>query len=197
MTYQHYQGEGDQQGGASANMQHAEFDELYRRHYGAVWNKAYARCGDTEIAHDAVQEAFLQLWKAWLSGEKIAQPLAWLCCVAGNRARDMVKGKFHRNGTQPPAIINAVASQQPSVLHMLERCEDAEKFRRVLESLPAEDRELLDMRQALTRAEIAAKKGWSIRQVKRRLAELRVSLRLLLEEYFPSRSQCRRRKAAG
>lgn len=189
MTYQDYQVEGDQQGGA--------FDELYQRHYDAVRNKAYARCGDNEIAHDAAQDAFLQLWKVWLSGEKIAKPLAWLCRVAGNKARDMVKSKFHRNGTRPPAIMNDVASQQLSVLHMLERREDAEKFRRVLESLPAEDRELLDMRQALTRAEIAAKKGWSIRQVKRKLARLRISLRPLLEMYFPSRSQGRHRKAAG
>ncbi|HEY7328624.1 MAG TPA: RNA polymerase sigma factor [Gemmataceae bacterium] len=178
-------------------MLHVEFEKLYQRHYSVVWHKVYARYGDDDIAHDAVQDAYVQLWKSWLSGEKIAHPLAWLCCVAARKARDIVKRKFHRNGTQPPAIMNAIASHVRSVLHGIERREDAEKFQRELESLPADDRELVDMRQALTIAEIAKMKGWSKRQVKRRLAKVRISLRPLLEEYFPSRSQCRCRKAVG
>jgi RNA polymerase sigma-70 factor, ECF subfamily len=178
------------------NMPHSEFEKLYRHHYVAVWHKAYACCRDYDIAHDAVHDAYLQLWKSWLSGEKITKPLTWLCSVAGNKAKDMVKRKFRRNGTHPPAIMNAVASKEPSVLHALARREHAAECWQGLESLPADDRELLNMRQALSIAEIAEKKGWSKRQVKRRLAKVRVTLRPLLEAYFPSHSQCGRRNSA-
>src|SRR5262245_15730503 len=103
------------------NMLHAEFEKLYQRHDGAVWNKAYACCGDYDIADDAVHYAYLQLWMSLLSGKKITNPLPLLCRIAGNKAKDMVKHKFRRNGTHPPAIMNAVASKEPSVLHALAR----------------------------------------------------------------------------
>lgn len=159
----------------------AEFYNLFQCYSRKVWRAAYACCGDKHIAEDATQEAFLRLWQRLERGQKIASPLAWLCCVASHLATDQARSKFHRNGTQRPEIINGFASEEPSVLHALERREDAEKVQQGFAALPDDDRALLDMHQHQTIAEIAAEKGWSKSKVKKKLAKARAPLRPLLE----------------
>ena len=110
---------------------------------------AYARWMDADTALDITQEAFLRLWKQWEGGETIVNPRAWLLRVARNLAEDFAKSAFRRNGTHPPQLMNGVKSHDPLPLEALEREENFEQLRQVMEQMPEADREILTLRYAL------------------------------------------------
>jgi RNA polymerase sigma-70 factor (ECF subfamily) len=132
-----------------ANDPRNRFEALYQRHSREVWALAYARWMNADTAMDITQEAFLRLWKQWESGEQIVNPRAWLLRVARNLAEDHAKSAFRRNGTHPPQTMNGVQAQQPLPLESLEREETFGQLRKVLDQLPAADREILTLRYAL------------------------------------------------
>ena len=68
-----------------------EFETLYGRHHREVWAVAYARRPDAEGAMELMQEAFLRLWRAWMAGEKIDSPRAWLLKVVRNLAEERAR----------------------------------------------------------------------------------------------------------
>jgi len=132
-----------------AGSRPADFEALYQRHSREVWAMAYARWMDADTALDITQEAFLRLWKQWEGGETIVNPRAWLLRVARNLAEDFAKSAFRRNGTHPPQLMNGVKSHDPLPLEALEREENFEQLRQVMEQMPEADREILTLRYAL------------------------------------------------
>ena len=142
---------GDMKSDPPASGTHqTEFEVLYQRHNREVWALAYARWMDADMALDIAQEAFMRLWKHWeASSEEIQNPRAWLLRVARNLAEDYAKSAFRRNGTQPPALMNGVSSQEPQPLEKLEREESFAQLRAMLEQLPQGDRDILTLRYAL------------------------------------------------
>ncbi|MCS6850385.1 MAG: sigma-70 family RNA polymerase sigma factor [Gemmataceae bacterium] len=161
-----------------ADVRRAEFEALYQRHGREVWATAYARWTNADGALDIVQEAFLRLWREWEAGEVILNPRAWLLRVARNLAEDYVKSSFHRNGTQPPPVLNDVRSTEPMPLETLERDETFARLRRELEQLSPADREILTLRYALgyNAAEIAETLGIQVSAVHMRLSRARQRL---------------------
>lgn len=72
------------------------FGELYDRFCGRAYGVAYAVCCDEGRAQDAVQEAFLSLWKSPTSYRpELGTFAAWLLTVVRYRAIDLAR----RNGT--------------------------------------------------------------------------------------------------
>lgn len=134
----------------SPETRRAEFDALYQAHARDIWAVAYARWGDTDLALDIAQEAFLRLWKHWEDGgEVIVHPRAWLIRVARNLAEDHAKSAFRRNGTHPPEFLVRVRSSEIQPQEQLERSETFATLRAVLETLSPDDRELLTYRYSL------------------------------------------------
>ncbi len=65
----------------------AEFEELYRKHVGAVFRYAWHCVGRREIAEEIASEAFLALYRDLDRIDRSQLP-AWLFTVARNRAVD-------------------------------------------------------------------------------------------------------------
>lgn len=60
-----------------------EFKQLFDQHFDAVRNYIYYRSGDTEIATDIAQDAFLRIWEKQL-GDGHANFKALVFKIAGN-----------------------------------------------------------------------------------------------------------------
>jgi DNA-directed RNA polymerase specialized sigma24 family protein len=79
----------------AAGDQHA-FDQLYRRESGAVYRYALAVCGNEAWAADALQEAFLALWRGTLAFDPAkGNAAAFLCGVARHHVLALVRDRLH------------------------------------------------------------------------------------------------------
>jgi RNA polymerase sigma-70 factor (ECF subfamily) len=159
-------------------LRHAEFEALYRRHSREVWAIAYARYLNADVALDVAQEAFLRLWKHYGDGGEIVNPRAWLFRVARNLVEDHAKSAFHRNGTHPPELMNAVRAPSELPLDGLERREVSVQVKQELAELSERDREILTLRYALEYSpnDIAAILETTVTAVHMRLSRARQRL---------------------
>ena len=114
----------------AAGDQHA-FDQLYRRESGAVYRYALAVCGNEAWAADALQEAFLALWRGTLAFDPAkGNAAAFLCGVARHHVLALVRDRLHGaqvweperdedgaldHGSDPQAL--AMQVQSMSALH--------------------------------------------------------------------------------
>jgi RNA polymerase sigma-70 factor (ECF subfamily) len=69
------------------------FGELVRRHYQGVVRVVYRMCGDTALAEDATQEAFIRAWVNLPSFQPSAPLRSWLYRIAINAALDVLRRK--------------------------------------------------------------------------------------------------------
>ena len=94
------------------------FGELYDRHSARAWHVARAVCHDASRAEDAVQEAFLAVWRSNGSyrGE-LGPVLGWLMTIVRNRAIDAARresaGHRPQMGDREP-FLDAVADGSTS-----------------------------------------------------------------------------------
>ncbi len=70
----------------------ANFDEVFREHYGPMVRSLTLACGDREVAADAVQDAFARAYARWPRVARYDDPAAWVRHVALNRIRDHARG---------------------------------------------------------------------------------------------------------
>ena len=69
------------------------FGELVRCHYEGVVQVVYRMCGDTGLAEDATQEAFLRAWVNLPSFQPKSPLRNWLYRIALNAALDVLRRK--------------------------------------------------------------------------------------------------------
>jgi len=83
------------------------FSELVRRHRAGVINVVYRLCGDSQIAEDAAQDAFIRAWQN-LNRYKPNYPFrSWLYRIATNAAIDLLrreKESLDIDGMQLPSM---------------------------------------------------------------------------------------------
>jgi RNA polymerase sigma-70 factor (ECF subfamily) len=156
-----------------AVMTRVEFQALYRSYAPAVRARCRAICGNHADADEALQEAFLQAWKARKRFDG-RHPLAWLQTIGRNASLDIVRRRKpwrdepHRWLELPdPATTNPQARMDAG---------------RLLSGFKAEDAILLRLRygEDWRIHEIAEHLGSSQRTVRRRLERLEIRAKALL-----------------
>lgn len=132
---------------------------------------------DRELAADAVQDAFLQLYKHWDEVTKAGDPDAWLFRVAVNRGKDYRRG-IARYSRLLRRLVNTVPRHSTSV-----DWEPRTEFMSVLSQLPTRQRiaAALYYDADFSVADIARVMGISEGSVNSHLHRARVALKDILE----------------
>jgi RNA polymerase sigma-70 factor (ECF subfamily) len=155
---------------------------LYDAYSGLVYGVARRVLRDAAAAEDVVQEVFLQLWRNPGSFDAQRGRLGpWLAVIARHKSVDVLrKLKFETasdadSGERPVAEPVAVTAIPP------ESFADAGKAKRLMEQLPSEQKEALEMAylDGLTHTEIASRTGEPLGTVKSRI---RLGLTFLRKE---------------
>jgi RNA polymerase sigma-70 factor (ECF subfamily) len=157
------------------------FGELVRRHYTGVVNVVYRLCGDTGLAEDMAQEAFLRAWLNLPSFHPESSLRNWLYRIAVNAALDVLRRK-----TDEPIEdekMQMATDQAPGPEAAVIAKEQAAFLQQAMKSLPEAARSVLVLREygELSYQEIAAVLDIPIGTVMSRLNYARNRLRELLK----------------
>jgi RNA polymerase sigma-70 factor (ECF subfamily) len=126
----------------AAQQDPGRFAELYERNFGRVYAYVARRTGSRAEAEDVVSDVFHQALKNLGSFEWRGVPFAaWLLRIAANALADRGRQAARERGN--PAADPAEISQPE-----IERTEAAAQLFRLVESLPADQRRVVEMRFA-------------------------------------------------
>jgi RNA polymerase sigma-70 factor (ECF subfamily) len=137
---------------------------VYQAYGKAIFTVAYRALADRSLAEEAVQQTFLQAWRAAASFDPDRDPAPWLYAIARRVAVDLYRReKRHRSAD----------SDEPEVAvlpHSFEGTWEAWEVRSALEQVPAEEREVLRATHylGLTHDETAERLGIPVGTVKSR-----------------------------
>lgn len=158
------------------------FGELVRHYYPRVTHVIYRMCGDTALAEDAAQEAFLRAW-LHISSFRRGEPLRnWLYRIAVNAALDVLR----RRAEEPAADETLQMIPEPGLgpeAALIEK-ERVTLLQQAMRSLPEAARSALILREygELSYQEIAGVLEIPIGTVMSRLSYARDRLREVLKE---------------
>jgi RNA polymerase sigma-70 factor, ECF subfamily len=152
---------------------------LYDRYGSVVYSVALRVLGDTGSAEDVLQEVFMQLWRNPNAFDSSRGNLApWLAVIARNRAIDLIRKRHPETD-----VADIVISVEPDMAGDAERGRAMEKVRGALSSMPAAQRNALEMAyfEGLSHSEIAAKTGEPLGTIKTRIRTGLLSLRKVFQ----------------
>ena len=157
------------------------FGELVRRHYQGVVGVVYRMCGDTSLAEDATQEAFIRAWVNLPSFQPSAPLRNWLYRIAINAALDVLRKKPEESleENQVTMIADQAASPETALIEK----ERMALVQQAMKSLPEASRSVLVLREygELSYQEIAKVLEIPIGTVMSRLNYARTRLREILK----------------
>ena len=158
--------------------------ELYDRIGRVAYGLAYRILRDEALAEDAVQEAFLGLWRTAASFvPERAKASTWVLTLVHRRSVDLVR-REERRRAEPlsPEIEETVVggSVEESALLRLER----ERVQAALSRLPDAQREAIELAYycGFTQSELAERLGEPLGTIKSRMFTGLARLRELLDE---------------
>jgi RNA polymerase sigma-70 factor (ECF subfamily) len=158
------------------------FGELVRLHYPGVIRVVYRLCGDTSLAEDMTQEAFLRAWINLASFHPESSLRNWLYRIAVNAALDVLRRKPEEMLDDEAAqmIVDPLAGPETALIEK----ERAAMLQQILHSLPEAARSVLVLREygGLSYQEIASVLDVPVGTVMSRLNYARNRLRELLRE---------------
>jgi RNA polymerase sigma-70 factor (ECF subfamily) len=130
------------------------FEELYARYARPVLGLALRRIGDRGRAEDSVQEVFAAVWRSASSYDRDRGPGgAWLYTIARNAIVDTLRRR-------PPlavADLPEAVSTSPTPDEAAEASWNAWRVHRALETLPEQERTVIDLAyfSGLSQSEVA------------------------------------------
>jgi RNA polymerase sigma factor (sigma-70 family) len=166
-----------------ARSEEAALAELYDRHGRAAYALARRILRDPNLAEDAVQDAFLSIWRgaARFVPER-AGALSWIMTLVHRRAVDLVR-REQRRRTEPLDDVPAAAegSAEDAVWLRFER----ERVQAALRRLPDQQRETLELAYygGFTQQQLAERLGRPLGTIK---SQMYAALRNLHEILEPS-----------
>jgi len=179
----------------------AAFECLYDRHAARAYGLAVHVTNDRSLAEDAVQEAFLSLWRSAASFDvQRASVRTWLMSITHHRAVDIV-----RRRRQPTMTIDLLADapttepglREPDLWPLVALRMDSQSVRTALASIAEPQRVALQLAYfgGLTQTEIATRTGVPLGTVKSRvrlgLARLAAMLDIDVAAESPGQSKHR------
>lgn len=173
------------------------FDRLVELHLPAVWRVAWRVVRHRQDAEDVVQETFVTAWRSLDSFRGDAKLSSWLHRIAVTRAlnhldRRAVRVERASDVLDPVAEAGAlpdVAGSAPaSPIESLEAAELRGRLATCIESLPAEWRAVIALRdgEGMSYGQMARTLGVAVGTVRSRLSRARLALR-----------ECLRREEGG
>lgn len=155
--------------------------ELYDRHGRAAYALARRIVRDPNLAEDAVQDAFLAIWRsaARFVPER-AGAMSWIMTLVHRRAIDIVR-REQRRRSEPldePAATGSGPSAEDSAWLRLER----ERVQTALRQLPDQQRETLELAYygGFTQPELADRLGRPLGTIKSQMFAALANLREIL-----------------
>jgi RNA polymerase sigma-70 factor (ECF subfamily) len=156
--------------------------ELYDRIGGIAYGLAFRVLRDEALAEDAVQDAFLGLWRS--SGSFLperAKASTWILTLVHRRAVDLVR-REQRRRTEP--LEGAPEAVDPSAEEAAWLRLDRERVQAALATLPDQQRESIELAYygGYTQSELAERLGQPLGTIKSRMFAGLSRLRELLDE---------------
>ncbi|MBX6378442.1 MAG: sigma-70 family RNA polymerase sigma factor [Clostridia bacterium] len=164
---------------AIAGGNEAAVAALYDRYGPFLFGLCLRICGDRQLAEEAVQDTFVDVWRAAASFDaRRGSAVAWLAAIARNRSLDRLRRAGRRAEVADPEALNRVA-QSAAVEPVIDDWEAAQVVRQALRSLPEPLRQVIDLAyfQGLSQSEIAARLGLPLGTVKSRTRLAMLQLR--------------------
>lgn len=163
----------------TARGDHAAFAEVYERTHAHLFGVALRMLGREHAAEDALQEAFVSIWKAAalyrsrIEGQEI-QPMTWLIAIVRNKALDALRLRTRRKETELPDTHEsgddegALAGTAPGALDLLQQATQALHIQACMNALDGSHRQSLALAyyQGLSHSEVAAQMGAPLGSVK-------------------------------
>jgi RNA polymerase sigma-70 factor, ECF subfamily len=170
---------------AVASGDHPALLALYDRHGRVAYGLAYRILGDAGAAEEAVQDAYLRVWRRASTFDAARGGVrSWLLTIVHHCAIDLVR----RRAGAPPVVagLEELAERQPvpDAWSEVSGRIESERVRTAVETLPGEQRRAIEMAffEGLTHREIAERDGLPLGTVKGRLRLGLKRLSGLLEE---------------
>lgn len=155
--------------------------ELYRRLGSLAYGLAFRILRDDALAQDAVQEAFLGVWRAAdrFVAER-AKPSTWVLTLVHRRAVDLVRREERRRADPLDTESESAGTVSDQAEHVAER----DAVRQALRQLPPEQREAIELAYygGFTQSELAERLGQPLGTIKSRMFTGLRRLRELLAE---------------
>lgn len=154
------------------------FKELWGKYQKSIY-RYFRREFSEEIAEDLSQQTYLKLWEhiETLNGKNIFQQRVWLFTVARNVRNDYLRYKLrHQQNFIWQELLESDRVVEPDL-------EESLLIHKAMDELSKEDRELLNMVQYLTSAEIGEVLGISASAVRSRTQKSKQHLFENLKKY--------------
>lgn len=155
--------------------------ELYDRYGAPAYALARRVLRDAALAEDAVQDAFLLIWRgADRFMPERAKASTWIMTIVHRRAVDLVRREQRRRTDQLPDVLTATDTPADEAVWLrLER----EHVQRALKELPDQQRETLELAYygGFTQSELAERLGRPIGTIKSQMHAALANLRRLVE----------------
>jgi RNA polymerase sigma factor (sigma-70 family) len=168
--------------GLAADASDAALGELYDRFGRVAYGLAMRVIRDTALAEDAVQAAFLDVWRcAGRFKRDRASAAAWILMLVHRRAVDVVRGEQRRSALAPGhAAWDAAEASDEEAFRRISRARVGEMLCR----LGAEERQAIELAyyDGFTQSEIAERLDVPLGTVKSRTFRGLSRLRHLLSE---------------
>jgi RNA polymerase sigma-70 factor, ECF subfamily len=169
---------------ALAHQDLGALEALYDRYGKVAFSLAYRILGDRGSAEDAVQDAFLSVWRQAKSYRRErGSPKTWLMAIVHHRAIDKLRSHAAAGVSVPYDEVPEDLAETPGVWQQVWSTMRGESVRKALERLPVEQKKSIELAyfSGYSQSEIAELMGVPLGTVKGRMRIGMQKLKAMLE----------------